>query len=383
MQKIVNFIENSKKIVFILLLCCILGVFSFQNCFLHLSFSFTSPEQDQYIYPLSNSFHPPIYINGNDWTQCDVVTGNGTLTDPYIIANLTIDAGGEIGIKIENSESYGIIQNCTILNAHVGIHIYMVSNCEVQSNSLENIPGGISSHYCRNSRFVNNIIVNNSICGIYLNDLRNSTVEKNLLFNSRIVLGSSSNNIIQENNIIHALGTGIELGSSTNNILIDNVITNSSCGIAISSSSYNILSRNLVSNNLLGIYLEYSNNCSINGNSLENNEYSGLKMSHASFNTVNENNISYSLNGIFISDSNSSFNLVYYNILNNTRKAAIQDYGLNNDIHDNYIYNENTEETLKISGFSNSFALITAGVIIFQMHHHHLKASKRKKTHSW
>lgn len=70
--------------------------------------------------PKSSSNHTPIFINGNDWSSCDVVTGNGTFNDPYVIANLTIDAGGLDGIQIINSQAYAIIKNCTILNGKNG-----------------------------------------------------------------------------------------------------------------------------------------------------------------------------------------------------------------------------------------------------------------------
>ncbi|MBD3253832.1 MAG: hypothetical protein GF383_02010, partial [Candidatus Lokiarchaeota archaeon] len=61
-----------------------------------------------------------IHIDGN-WSDAardlDYVSGAGNWTHPYLIENVTIDAGGTgSGILIENTNEYFTIKNCTITN---------------------------------------------------------------------------------------------------------------------------------------------------------------------------------------------------------------------------------------------------------------------------
>lgn len=63
-----------------------------------------------------------IHIN-NNWTAtktAGICTGEGTESNPYLLENLIIDAGG-VGhaIHIENTTEYFKIENCTLLNSGV------------------------------------------------------------------------------------------------------------------------------------------------------------------------------------------------------------------------------------------------------------------------
>jgi hypothetical protein len=81
--------------------------------------------------------HAPISILSDaDFTMANgVVTGHGTPTDPYVIANWTIDAGTGVGIRIQETSAYVLIRNCHIIGdsrrstgvllreaAHVRVH---------------------------------------------------------------------------------------------------------------------------------------------------------------------------------------------------------------------------------------------------------------------
>ena len=68
----------------------------------------------------------PIEIDDNDPTKnwliaeatYDWCSGSGTLNDPYLIANVTIDGTGSSEcILIQNSNAYFVIKNCTLYNA--------------------------------------------------------------------------------------------------------------------------------------------------------------------------------------------------------------------------------------------------------------------------
>ena len=69
----------------------------------------------------------PLHIKqtgGGDYTWSEAAAqpwcnGNGTLIDPFVIENVTIDAGGaNSGILIEDSQDlFFTIRNCTLTNA--------------------------------------------------------------------------------------------------------------------------------------------------------------------------------------------------------------------------------------------------------------------------
>ena len=86
-----------------------------------------------------------IHIDGN-WTDAKnnldwVQGGDGSLGDPYIIENVTIDCGGsDFGILIENSNDYFIIRNCTVYNSgdewlNAGIKMDQVDNGQLINNN--------------------------------------------------------------------------------------------------------------------------------------------------------------------------------------------------------------------------------------------------------
>ena len=69
-----------------------------------------------------------------------ICTGNGTYSEPYIIEDLVIDAGGSGScISIENSDVYFIIENCTLYNSGgyytAGIKLSYVDNSQLINNT--------------------------------------------------------------------------------------------------------------------------------------------------------------------------------------------------------------------------------------------------------
>ena len=92
----------------------------------------------------------PININAN-WAAINAsnewCNGAGTIGDPYIIENVTINAIGapdSTGIQIKNTVDYIIIRNCTILNAgNIGINLDNASNGILTNNTFESNYRGI------------------------------------------------------------------------------------------------------------------------------------------------------------------------------------------------------------------------------------------------
>ena len=204
--------------------------------------------------------HDPIHILGNDdFTQANgVISGSGTLEDPYIIGYWDIDASSAHGIWIENTDVHFIIRNCRVhdggFDYNYGVYFDRVKNGKIESVTSYNNDVGI---YLKNSS--NNIIsksnASGNVNGIYLQSSPNNDIEK----------------CTASSNFTH----GIYLNSSDNIIISESNASNNTNGIFLQSSSNNRIEKCTASNNdLHGIYVgSSSENSRIHHNSFKNNLY--------------------------------------------------------------------------------------------------------------
>jgi len=87
-----------------------------------------------------------------------VLSGDGSIKHPYLIANWTIDATNNHGIWIEDTDAYFVISNCLIYNGtnqssfNDGIHLKNSKNGTIINNLLRDINYGI---YIRDQNFLN------------------------------------------------------------------------------------------------------------------------------------------------------------------------------------------------------------------------------------
>ncbi|HDZ17102.1 hypothetical protein LCGC14_1213810 [marine sediment metagenome] len=197
--------------------------------------------------------------NENDWCN-----GNGSLNNPYVIENVTIDATSSptgCGIYINNSQTeYFTIRNVTVYNAGSGYY-----------------NAGIKLENTNNGTLKNNICSNNSGTGIYLEN--------------------SNHNILSGNNVNNNNGYGIYLVGNNNTISGNTACNNTRDGIMLQGklvrnpfwiptypeylqvASYNnIISGNIVNNNENGIWVEDSHNNTISGNVANNNTWDGIML---------------------------------------------------------------------------------------------------------
>ena len=223
----------------------------------------------------------------NNWTaakSAGIVTGNGTYSEPYIIDDLVIDAGGSgSGIWIENSNVYFKIENCTIYYAgpsgrsfkEAGIKLEMVSNGSLINNNASNSNVyGIFLYYSNNNTISGNT-VNNNLKGIYLGGSDRNTVSGNTANNNLdgIYLGGSDRNTVSGNTVNNNNENGIRIKDSSNNTISGNTVNNNNeNGIRIEDSSNNTISGNTVNNNnLYSIRIKDSNYNIVSGNTLIGN----------------------------------------------------------------------------------------------------------------
>lgn len=152
-------------------------------------------------------------INNSGWFDFKTdgnCTGSGTYSDPNVIEDLVIDAGGtENGIWIEGSNVYFRIENCTVYNSsypYVGIRSSRVNNSQLINNNFSynfiemelyygnnnTISGntanhngwyGISLEYCDNNTVSGNTASYNDDPGIYLYYCNNNTVKNRWISN--------------------------------------------------------------------------------------------------------------------------------------------------------------------------------------------------------
>ncbi|MFX1587970.1 MAG: right-handed parallel beta-helix repeat-containing protein, partial [Promethearchaeota archaeon] len=107
----------------------------------------------------------------------DWCSGNGTLSNPFVIENVTIDATSGSALLIRNSDVYFRIENCTLFNSvNAGIELNNVSNSQIIGNNCSNNNFGISLDQSINNEISTNFIINNSQYGILLNLANNNLI---------------------------------------------------------------------------------------------------------------------------------------------------------------------------------------------------------------
>ena len=172
-----------------------------------------------------------IIINGNYELNQTASSGNGTVTNPYIIADKRIDAhGNTYGILINNTNKYFSIINCTVFNASYGVFLHNVSkgtiyDCYIEDNSIT----GITMSNCSNNTIFWNYIHSNTRHGI--------------------VFDRSTHNEINANYLWDNQHSGIYLNSSNYNNITGNLLTDQDYAIYLLSSNHSYIAYNFGSFN--------------------------------------------------------------------------------------------------------------------------------------
>ncbi|MFW6110757.1 MAG: right-handed parallel beta-helix repeat-containing protein [Thermoproteota archaeon] len=172
-------------------------------------------------------------------------------TNSLITKNHIIDT--DWGVFAHNSSNIVITENNLEIN-DIGIEFHDSLNSSILSNNLTRNRSGASLVGSQSIYFSGNSVTSNTGKGLWLNGLRNSTLEQNT---------------ITENN-----EAGVSSLDSHNNSLVANTITsNGYQGIKLwEDSSENTISENLITNNSVGLQLTGTpNNNTIYHNNFVNN----------------------------------------------------------------------------------------------------------------
>lgn len=199
----------------------------------------------------SSKISGKIYINGNSgWENAKtagICKGEGTYSNPYIIENLIIDAGGYGScILIENSDVFFRIESCTVSNS-----------------GSDEVDAGIKLSNVQNSLLIKNQCLQNHAQGIYLENSDHNIISENIVYHNYdggIILRYSNYNKILGNTANNHDVDGIYLYYSNNNMILRNTANyNFNKGIRLSHSNNNIVIGNTVLLNYSGAV--YENNC--------------------------------------------------------------------------------------------------------------------------
>lgn len=277
----------------------------------------------------------PFTINGNSgWDTLNSTyewcNGSGSLMHPFIIENVTINAGW-VGscITVQSSSVYFLIRNCTFYNSG--------ANPDDAGIKLENT---------NNGKLFNNTCINNNRNGILLensnyNIITNNSVNNNNIHGIELNSNSNDNDII--GNILKYNSKGIFLTNCLYNNISNNIsYDNNEDGIHLSHSDDNILSMNVVDdNNWNGIWIYRSDNIVINNNTAIRNSDNGIKVGEVSYySEIFKNSIKLNGYGILLDESLYN-NITDNEILSNNYGADIDSFSYYNLFVNNTFKNNN------------------------------------------
>ena len=293
-------------------------------------------------WPLDNiSIDPSLTLAGyKNWSWAvnqPWCSGTGTLSDPYIIENVTIQ-NSNLGISIRSSKKYFVIRDVTIYNVSThGINLHMVHNGTIFDNNISfSDNNGIYLDASTFNHIKENFVSNNNDNGILLTDgSNNNTIETNTIINNLnngiSVWSFSHNNTIEANRIIDNR-IGIDTADSDGIAIIENIVNSSSWGINVYEANFTKVMGNIVYNNSNdGLYMDSIYNSIISENIVYKNLVNGIHLTEYSANNNLTNNIirDNKDNGIYISSSFTIDNLIWKNYFLRNGKHAI-DNGNNN-----------------------------------------------------
>ena len=233
---------------------------------------------------VSNNKNIGIYIVYSNYSIIagNIVSYSGTTGfDFYYSFHSVVD-----GNSISHNSNYGILNEWPSLNNTFSFNTVSFNSFAGISVSVPGLVESISL-----IQIANNEIYDNAHAGVYLNNVTNSFVTKNDIYNNQIGMWFQNSKLNEiENNTINS---------------------NLEDGLAFNSSSFSNVSLNLISNNNFGITINGSSSTiNILGNEIKNNIYHGVAIENSSENTVMYNtftNNNFGANQAFDDGINNNF----------------------------------------------------------------------------
>jgi parallel beta-helix repeat protein len=307
----------------------------------------------------------PIIIENNSVFKNFNFSGDGSISNPFLIDGYNITTSSSNLIHIQDTTAYFIISN-NLLNgingSFDGIFFSNVMNGNVSNNLISNCMSGIALKSSSINNFLNNTIDSNVGDGIHLEDSNSNFINDNDIYGTETGGGGSGSTLPKKNFAIHQTsggGNGIFLDPSNDNIISNNnIFNNSGSGILLNQSENNTIYENDVyRNDQNGIFFVDSHNNLIDGNDIYGNDDGGGSGDSNLFeNRFSIHQTSGGGNGIFLDPSNRN-NITNNQIHGNSRDGISLINSEHNLIDGNNIYNNGAEgggsgSTLYSEGFS-------------------------------
>jgi len=206
----------------------------------------------------------PIVIESDDDFETTYWIGNGTLSNPYVLANKTIE--GESCIDIRDTSCYFRIENCTLISTISGIIMDDVENGIIIDSTI------VSDSTNINLRRTENIsIQHNSISGfvhIYDSHLC-EVVDNSVRANRAIAIGlrESDQCLIKNNDVfMNNTGTSVSLSICQNSTIVNNTLKGGNYGLDSYLAQNSVFVNNTVASIKHAIVMHNSSNNTIIGN---------------------------------------------------------------------------------------------------------------------
>ena len=221
------------------------------------------------------------------------------------------------------------IRDLNCLNSATGIYVFGY-------NIKEGAPSvnGIRAYdYKVKNMIIENNIIKGQGFGLYLNNVHNSKVNKNIMAftnstmkYSVINMNSSSNNSITNNVITSSANGGIYLNSGSNkNIVSNNKISNIK-GVALrayDNSRSNSFYKNVINKTDNGIVLDNKSSAVVRNNTISTCGNNGVIIRNNSYGIIEYNSIqNCKATGLIITDTSAS-NRIYKNTINTSGKNGV------------------------------------------------------------
>jgi len=220
--------------------------------------------------------HAPVVVDSDADFVDQGWPGSGTESDPYVIAELEIDATGyRAGIFIGNTTSYFTVHGCLVQGAtDAGIHVLNAVNGALLNNTCQSNPWyGIVLFDCGEMDIENNTC-SGSGDGIYVINSDDCSIVNNVCANltgTGILLVSSENSTISWNYCCFNDVAGISLELSRGGVLSHNTCDGNADGISLIDTCHDsvLIGNSCSLSTSIGVSVTASDNVTIrDGNAL-------------------------------------------------------------------------------------------------------------------
>lgn len=177
------------------------------------------------------------------------------------------------------------------------------------------------------------------------------TIQQSGDYQKGVLLDGSSNSTI-EGNIIIGNYYGVWLNSSENNLIKENLIHNNKWGIHLKDSRHSMIKRNIISDSYRrGLHLDFSDNNTVNGNSVTNN-VEGVYMEYSCNNSLQNNNFTE--------------NTYAFGVLGSELKHFIQDIDSSNTMDGKPVYYWVNQHDKRVPANASYVAVVNSTNIILK-----------------